>query len=214
MSHVVITDSKFEENGYWTNPVEKIVYLPTAEDVALFDQNGYDLTDLEKHYAYSNWSKPKKHREHRVALKQPWFVQELPVIEGAVLNHSLLFERKGYAGAALEELQHWARELPLIHKIIAIRPKWGLDFSMDWVDRQGNAFELLHWEFDSFNYEEICAVKESVEPILLSIDWNNAAKNLIKYKDNWHHLDFFAQSDWKCEYFGISKERFKMVIWN
>jgi hypothetical protein len=214
MSHVVITDSKFEENGYWTNPVEKIVYLPTAEDVALFDQNGYDLTDLEKHYAYSNWSKPKKHREHRVALKQPWFVQELPVIEGAVLNHSLLFERKGYAGAALEELQHWARELPLIHKIIAIRPKWGLDFSMDWVDRQGNAFELLHWEFDSFNYEEICAVKSSVEPVLLSIDWNDAAKNLIKYKDNWHHLDFFAQSDWKCEYFGISKERFKMVIWN
>lgn len=211
---MVITDSKFEENGYWTNPVEKIVYLPTAEDVALFDQNGYDLTDLEKHYAYSNWSKPKKHREHRVALKQPWFVQELPVIEGAVLNHSLLFERKGYAGAALEELQHWARELPLIHKIIAIRPKWGLDFSMDWVDRQGNAFELLHWEFDSFNYEEICAVKSSVEPVLLSIDWNDAAKNLIKYKDNWHHLDFFAQSDWKCEYFGISKERFKMVIWN
>lgn len=211
---MVITDSRFDPNGYWTNPVEKIVYLPTAEDLALFDQNGYDLTDLEKHYAYSNWTKPKKHREHRVALKQPWFTQELTQIEGAVLNHSLLFERKGYAGAALAELQHWARDLPLIHKIIAIRPKWGLDFSMDWVDRQGNAFELLHWEFDSFNYEEICAVKESIEPVLLSIDWNDAAKDLIKYKDNWHHLDFFAQSDWKCEYFGISKERFKMVIWN
>ena len=209
---MVITDNQFEANGYWANPVEKIVYLPTAEDVALFDQNGYDLTDLEKHYAYSNWSKPKKHREHRIALKQPWFTQEY-AIEGAVLNHSLLFERKGYAGAALEELQHWAKALPLIHKVIAIRPKWGLDFSMDWVDKQGNAFEVLHWEWDSFDYEEICAVKEKVEPILAAIDWTDAGQRILENKGSWHHLDFFDQSDWKCNYFGIPKEQFKMVTW-
>jgi hypothetical protein len=213
MSHVVITDSEFDPNGYWDKPVEKIVYLPTAEDIALFDQNGYDLTDLEKHYAYSNWSKPKKHREHRVALKQPWFAQELPQIEGAVLNHSLLFERKGYSGAALEQLKYWAKTLPLIHKVIAIRPKWGLDFSMDYVDQEGNAFEILHWEYDGFSYEEICAVKSAVEPKILAIDWEQSAKDLIKYKDNWHSLSFFDQSDWKCNFFGIPKEQFKMVIW-
>ena len=212
MSVVDITDNHFDPNGFWDKPVEKILFIPTAEDVALFDQNGYDLTDLEKHYAYSNWSKPKKHREHRVALKQPWFTQEY-AIEGAVLNHSLLFERKAYTGPALEQLQNWANDLPLIHKILAMRPKWGLDFSMDYVDRTGNAFELLHWEWDSFEYEEICAVKESVETIIKNIDWDTAAKDLIKYKHQWHHLDFFAQSDWKCNYFGISKERFKMVIW-
>ena len=94
-----------------------------------------------------------------------------------------------------------------------MRPKWGLDFSMDYVDREGNAFEILHWEWDSFDYEEICAVKERIEPLLLSIDWQQAAKDLIKYKDNWHRLDFFAQSDWKCDFFGIPKEQFKMVIW-
>jgi hypothetical protein len=212
MYTVVLTDNKFDANGYWTNPVEKIVYLPTAEDVALFDQNGYDLTDLEKHYAYSNWSKPKKHREHRMALKQPWFKQE-HTVEGAVLNHSLLFERKGYAGAALEELQHWAKELPLLHKVIALRPKWGLDFSMDWVDSKGNAFEVLHWEWDSFNYEEIEAVRQTVEPILKAIDWQEAGQNILAKKEQWHHLDFFAQSDWKCSFFGIPKEHFKMVAW-
>jgi hypothetical protein len=212
MTTVVITDSQFDANGYWTNPVEKIIYLPTAEDVALFDQNGYDLTDLEKHYAYSNWNKPKKHREHRVALKQPWFTQE-HTVEGAVLNHSLLFERKGYAGAALEELQHWARALPLINKVIAIRPKWGLDFSMDYVDRAGNAFEVLHWEWDSFDHEEIQAVKLEIEPVLKAIDWQDAAQNILANKNLWHHLDFFAQSAWKCNYFGIPEEQFKMVAW-
>lgn len=212
MSSVVLTNNQFDPVGYWINPVEKIVFIPTAEDLALFDQNGYDLTDLEKHYAYSNWAKPKKHREHRVALKQPWFTQEY-TIEGPVLNHSYLFERKAYAGAALEELTFWARDLPLIHKLIAMRPKWGLDFSMDYVDRQGNAFEILHWEWDSFNYEEIETVRKTIEPLILAIDWQEAGSYMLKHKDQWHHLDFFEQSDWKCKYFGIPKERFKMVTW-
>ena len=212
MSTVVITDSEFNPNGYWDKPVEKIVYLPTPEDVALFDQNGYDLTELEKHYAYSNWSKPKKHREHRTALKQPWFKQD-HILEGAVLNHSLLFERKGYTGAALKELQHWAKTLPLINKVIALKPKWGLDFSMDYADREGRAFEVLHWEWDSFVYEETQSMKEIVEPVLLSIDWQDAAQQILAHKEEWYPLDFFAQSRWKCRYFGIPEERFKMVAW-
>jgi hypothetical protein len=209
---LTISSNQFDPNGYWDKPVEKLMFNPTHEDVALFDQNGYDLTDLEKHYAYSNWNKPKKHREHRVALKQTWFQQEYR-IEGAVLNHSLLFERKGYTGAALNELNYWAKELPLINKVIALRPKWGLDFSMDYVDRAGNAFEVLHWEWDSFDYQEIEAVRKEIEPVLLGIDWNKSAQDLLKYKSQWHHLDFFAQSDWKCNFFGIPKEQFKMVIW-
>lgn len=207
-----VSNNRFDPNGYWDKPVEKIVFIPTAEDVALFDQNGFDLTNLEKHYAYSNWSKPKKHREHRTALKESWF-EQTHSIEGAVLNHSVLFERKGYTGEALNELRRWANELPLIHKVIALKPKWGLDFSMDWVDRKGNAFEVLHWEWDSFNYNEIEAVRQEVEPVLLSIDWQDAGLKILAQKDQWHHLDFFAQSDWKCEYFGIPKERFKMVAW-
>jgi hypothetical protein len=212
MSKVTLTSNQLSSNGYWDKPVEKILYVPTHSDLDLFDQNGYDLTQLEKHYAYSNHAKPNPHRDHIHALKWDWFKQEHKV-EGAILNHSLLFERKAYAGPALEELEHWARELPLIHKILALRPKWGLDFSMDYVDRAGNAFEVLHWEWDSFNYAEICAVKESVEPVLLAIDWDDAAASILKHKEEWHHLDFFAQSAWKCNYFGIPRERFKMVSW-
>jgi len=49
--------------------------------------------------------------------------------------------------------------------------------------------------------------------VINSIDFEQAGRDLLKYKDKWHHLDFFAQSDWKCDFFGIPKERFKMVIW-
>jgi hypothetical protein len=209
---LVLTDNQFNPEGYWSLPMAKLVYLPTPEDVDLFDQNGYDLTILEQHFAYGNWTKPKRHRDHIRALKNDWFTQDVAA-EGPVLNHSLLFERKAYAGEALEQLKYWARTLPLIYKLIAIRPKWGLDFSMDYVDRAGNSFEILHWEWDSFSCDEINIIKQEIEPVLKNTDWRDAANQLIKYKEKWHHLDFFAQSDWKCDYFGVPKERFKMVIW-
>lgn len=209
---ITLTNNQFDANGYWNRPVEKILYIPTSSDLDLFDQNGYDLTQIEKHYAYSNFAKPKTHRDHIHALKWDWLTQE-PKVEGAILNHSHLFERKAYTGQALKELEYWARELPLIHKILALRPKWGLDFSMDYVDRQGNAFEVLHWEYDSFDYTEIIAVKEQIEPVLLAVDWDDAATTILKHKDEWHHLDFFAQSAWKSNFFNIPKERFKMVVW-
>ncbi len=209
---IQLAGNKFNQEGYWNKPVDKMVFIPLKEDIDLFDQNGYDLTIIEQHFARSNNTKYTWHREHIRCIKQDWFTQE-DCIEGSILNHSNLFERKGYAGDALKQLEYWAKELPLVYKIIAMRPKWGLDFSMDYVDRKGNSFEVLHWEWDSFDYAEISAIKETVEPILLAIDWQDAAQNLLKYKSEWHHLDFFGQSDWKCNYFGIPKERFKMVIW-
>ena len=209
---LTLTDNRLDPNGYWDQPVAKILFIPTTADIDLFDQNGYDLTTLEQHFAYGNYTKPKKHREHRRALKQEWFIQK-EVTEGAHLNHSLLFERKGYTGAALEQLTYWAKDLPLINKVIALRPKWGLDFSMDYASANGTAFEVLHWEYDGFDYEELEAVRQTIEPILLAIDWNDAAQQILTHKDQWHHLDFFAQSRWKCDYFGIPEERFKMVAW-
>jgi len=186
--------------------------MPTRRDFDLFDQNGYDLTPIEQKYAWANRTGVFRHREHRTAIKSDWFVQPETVV-GPVLNHSCLFERKGYSGDAREELLEWSESMPLCHMLLSLRPKWGLDFSMDYVDLEGNVFEILHWEWDSFNYDEIMAVKRSVEPILSNIDWKDAGKQLLATKDQWHHLGFFEQSDWKCRYFGLQPERFKMVAW-
>jgi len=203
--------NKFNTEGYWTCPL--VNYQPIISDLDLFDQNGYDLTALEQRYSQVNSTPVHRHRAHRTAIKSPWFTQE-PVGVGAHLNHSLLFERKAYHGLAREQLVSWAVELPLLHKLLAMRAKWGLDFSMDYVDHAGNTFELLHWEWDSFDYSQVEAVRARVEPVLLAIDWEDAAHALLARKDEWHHLDFFAQSDYKCRYFGVPKEQFKMVLWN
>jgi hypothetical protein len=210
---ISLADSQFDDNAFWTNALLEHT-CPSAHSVALFDQNGYDLSELEIMYSKVNANWHSMHRNYtHIALKNLWFVQEPEVEEGAVLNHALLFERKGYAGAALEQLETWAQQIPLFYKVARYRPKWGLDFSIDWADTQCNVFEIFHYEFDSFDYTEIQQVKSQLEPMFLNQDWKAAAKELLRRKQEWHDLDFFGQSDYKCAFFGLPSERFKMVAW-
>jgi hypothetical protein len=132
---------------------------------------------------------------------------------GPHINHAVMFERKGYSGEALQQLTTWAGYRPQFHKLIAMRPKWGLDFSIDYADREGNVFELLHWEYDGFEHDEIQNKKIRMEEFLVNQDWTDRAKTMLARKDEWHGLGFFEQSEWKTRFFGIDKERFKMVLW-
>jgi len=206
------THHKFNPDPYFRKPISQIA-VPGIEQTELFDQNGYDLTALERCYAEANGQAGRWHRPNHFALKYDWFVDEENSVSGAHINHALLFERKGYVGEALAQLQDWAQHNHLIYKIIKMRPKWGMDISVDYVDTSGNVFELLHWEYDGFSYEEISEKRRNVEKFLLSVDWDTSAAEMIARKNEWHHLGFFEQSAWKTEFFGIEKERFKMVLW-
>lgn len=223
-NNLIKCDSKFNINRYWTNIIDtKIHYVDenSSHLLDLFDQNGYDLTELEKLYSLYNedtefGSKVLNHREHRFSIKKPWYVQVLPLgyyPEGAVLNHCYLFERKGYSGAALDQLKSWAVINPLFYKVIAIQPKYGIDFSMDYIDREGNVFEIFHYEYDCFSFDDIEIARQKVESVIENTDWNAAGKELLRRKDEWINLPFFEQSDWKCLYFGLPSEKFKEVCW-
>lgn len=214
MQDLKLTDSQFNPNPYWEVPLDSKRPL-TYVTPDLFDQNGYDLCWIEELSCVANQAanQLQSHRSHRSALRSKWLAQPYKK-EGAVLNHALLFERKGYTGRALEQLKEWAEDQPAYYRLINIKPKWGLDFSMDYYDREGNTFEVLHWEYDGFDYNEINDKKQEVEQQLISIDWDDAAKEILKRKDEWYSLDFFQQSDYKCNYFGIGSERWKMVVWS
>jgi len=187
-------------------------YTPEDKDVAIFDQNGYDMCPVEIAFADRNGFIQSYHRKTHIALRQEWMVHE-PTNVGAHFNHCNLFERKGYRDEARDQLIEWTKTNPMIWKIVKIKPKWGLDFSVDYVDREGNVFEVLHWEWDSFNYNEVVDKRNIYEGKLINTDWNDAAERLLRRKDEWYNLDFFAQSEWKCNYFGIEPEQFKMVLW-
>lgn len=209
---IKLTDNKFYENRTWSKPVNwDSLPSNSSELVEIFDQNGYRLTKLESHYAGANNHPIVKHG-HEVCLRQNWFTEE-EANTGAHLNHAFLFERKGYEGEALEQLKAFAKENNLIHKLVNYKGKWGVDFSIDYVDTFGNSMELLHFEYDSYNYQEIQSIKGIVEETISKVDWEAAARYLMIHKNKWIDLEFFEQSKWKTDFFNLPAERFKMNAW-
>lgn len=209
---IKLTENKFYENRTWNKPIKWDNHLSNSSElVEIFDQNGYRLTKLEAHYAEAN-NHPVVQHGHEVCLRQNWFTEEA-VSTGAHLNHAFLFERKGYEGEALEQLKTLAKENNLIHKLVNYKGKWGVDFSMDYVDTFGNSMELLHFEYDSYSYQEIQDVKGIVEETISKVDWEAATKYFMIRKYEWIDLEFFDQSKYKTDYFGLPAERFKMNAW-
>lgn len=209
---ITITPSEFYANKTWDKPLDW-QYFPgnTNMLVELFDQNGYRLTDIEQSYAKANGQLFVEHG-HEKAIRKLWMTYDQKDT-GAHINHAFLFERKGYSGAALEQLKEEAKYFNLLHKLINYKGKWGVDFSMDYVDAKGNSMEIVHFEYDSYEFEEIQQIKTFVEGVVAKVDWEHAAKTLIRDKEEWINLEFFAQSKWKTDYFGLPAERFKMNAW-
>lgn len=220
MNDLTKTHYSFDANPHWSNPLPEYFIEENKHIIfsslctKLFDQNGYDLCPLEQMYAKFNETTTTVHRHKKhISIQRPWFLQLDEKLTGYVLNHSMMFERKGYTGPALEQLLTFAKKNPLIYKVIQVKPKWGLDFSMDYVDETGNCFEIFHHEYDSFVLEDVIKMKKIMEEKIESVDFDYVAKDLIERKKEWLNLEFFEQSEWKCKYFELPNERFKMVVW-
>ena len=206
-----LSKENYNTMGTWGCALEQM-NCPNADMLHLFDQSGYDLCPLEQEYAKVNMGEPEYIR-YRRAIAKPWILSETDKT-GPHINHSYLFERKGYHGYALEQLGHWAEGNHLIHKMTQLKSKWGIDISLDYVDDvRYNTMELFHYEWDSNNLDEVLAKKEEIQEIVFSMDWQEFTNFKLKYKDEWIHLDFVGQSKWTTEQLKLPKEKFKLVTW-
>ena len=206
-----ISDNKLNRQAFFLDPTEDIEVLKNNNSVDLFDQNGYHLTKAEQAFLVCNGYRPFE-RRHEDCLRYDWLTWDKK--EGAHINHSDLFERKGFASVAKEQLEYIAQEYnPMLYKLVKMKPKWGIDISIDYVSKDA-VFEVFHYEWDSFEYDAVIEKKLEIEEFILKLDWDDVAKSLWKIRDQWYDLNFFEQTQWRTDYFGLSPEKFKNVIWS
>ena len=207
---MTLTDNKLHEQGYYLDPTDEIEVLKDPNCVDLFDQNGYHLTKAEQAFLSKNGFRPIE-RRHEDCMRYDWFVWDKRY--GAHINHSDIFERKGFKSVALEQIEYIAKENnPMLYKLVKMKPKWGIDISIDYVSKDA-VFEVFHYEWDAFEYDAVMKMKEVIEKFVLDQDWDDVALKLWKKRDEWYHLDFFDQTKWRTDYFGLQPEKFKNVIW-
>ena len=205
-----LTENKLHKQPYYLDPTDDIEVLKDPKCVDLFDQNGYHLTQAEQVFLSKNGFRPIE-RRHEDCMRYDWLVWDKR--DGAHINHSDLFERKGFRSVALEQIEYLAKENnPMLYKLVKMKPKWGIDISIDYVSPDA-VFEVFHYEWDAFEYDAVINMKGVIEEFVLNQDWDDVAKTLWKKRDEWYHLDFFDQTKWRTDYFGLSPEKFKNVIW-
>jgi hypothetical protein len=207
---IKVSNSKLREEAYFLDATEEIETLKNPNSVDLFDQNGYHLTKAEQAFLTRNGYQPIE-RRHEDCLRHDWFIWDKR--EGAHINHADLFERKGFKDQALEQIDAIAEYNPMLYKLIKMKPKWGIDISIDYVSKDA-VFEVFHYEWDAFEYSAVMEKKHEIEYFVLNQDWDDIAKKLWKKKDEWFYLDFFEQTKWRTDYFGLTPEKFKNVIWD
>ena len=206
-----IADTFLKKEPNFLDATEDILTLRDPNSVDLFDQNGYHLTKAEQAFLVRNGYQPIV-RRHEDCLRHDWILWDKR--DGAHINHCDLFERKGFGDQALDQLYAIAESNnPMLYKLIKMKPKWGIDISIDYVSKD-HVFEVFHYEWDAFEYDAVIEKKLEIEKFVLNLDWDKVALELIELKDQWYHLDFFEQSKWKTDFFGLSPEKFKNVIWD
>ena len=206
-----VANTFLKKEPNFLDATEDVNILKDPNCVDLFDQNGYHLTKAEQAFLVRNGYKQIE-RRHEDCLRQDWFIWDKR--NGAHINHSDLFERKGFSDQALEQLHAVAESSnPMLYKLIKMKPKWGIDISIDYVSKD-HVFEVFHYEWDAFEYDAVIEKKLEIEKFVLNLDWDKVALELIELKDQWYHLDFFEQSKWKTDFFGLTPEKFKNVIWD
>jgi hypothetical protein len=191
---------KFNPDPYLRKPIARhqVENLPFKD----FDKDGYEVpTPLEwLHYEANNINLNREIQFH-IAPVQEWYTDVEQSEHGLVLDHCMLLTRYAFGGEAREQIIEVSKNRPILQKLLNIKPKWGIDFSLDYVTHD-IVMEVIHIEQDFDNINEAEQAKAKLEYIIDSTDWYDGAMRLYQRKDEWINLSSDDHSDYKAQFFG------------
>jgi hypothetical protein len=198
--HLVNLKPEFTNSPYLKKPIQQL----DAETLPLrdFDKDGYEVpAPLELAYYKSNNVIMNTEIQYHIAPVQEWFTDTENSEHGLVLDHCMLLTRYAFAGEAREQLEKVAKNRPIVNKLLSIKPKYGIDFSLDYVTHDV-IMEVIHIEQDFTTLEEANEAKERLQHIIDTTDWYQGVIDLQRKKHEWENLSSDDHSDYKAQFFG------------
>lgn len=161
-----------------------------------YDKDGFELNLAER--AYYKHSNIQLHDcLNHICCQQKW----LDITSDTVwTDHALILHRYDYADEALKQIRNQSVQCPPAGWIIQTRRKWGFDLAVDATSMYGQAFEVVHIEYDECNYETFREELKKAEEQIERMDWDKAAQQVWNHRDHWMYLKGFQQNHWKAKY--------------
>jgi len=168
-------------------------------DFSWYDKDGFELCTAEKKL-YKATGFPLTECLYHLCWQDTWLKSNH---HNLIIDHAMLLHRCDFDGEAKDQLKRASVETPTAQFLLRTKKKWGFDFALDYVDFEGKIWEVIHIEWDSYDYDEIVNMKNAVQEKILSLDWEDISKHIIAKESEWSNLSGFKQNDWKAkEIFG------------
>ena len=179
-----------------SNPVCRNAAPAVAvEDFQYYDKDGFELSRAEQKFYLANSLPLHDILNHR-CWQEPWF--ELEARENdLILDHCMFLCRASYEDLALRQLEDVKKTIPTADLMIRTRQKWGFDFALDAVADDGTVYEVLHIEYDNYDFITFREQMLMFDVKVRHTDWQDCAKRVWAQRDEWEYLSGFAQNDWK-----------------
>lgn len=183
-----------------SNPTcTRSVDIIKADDFKYYDKDGFELNFAEQKF-YAEMGHPIWHSilNHH-CWQEPWFELEKDNTF-LILDHSMFLCRCNYEQAAADQLKSLKSIIPSTDFLLRTKRKWGFDFALDAVTKDGTVYEVLHIEYDSYDFDRFKNHMISFEWNVRHTDWIDAANRIWAMKNQWEYLAGFDQNHWKAEY--------------
>jgi hypothetical protein len=169
------------------------------DDFQYYDKDGFELNLAEQKFYQAMGFPIELPILNHHCWQEPWFELEQGK-HNLILDHSMFLCRCSYEGDAEDQLRTLKSQIPLADYLLRTKCKWGFDFALDSVTEDNTVYEVLHIEYDNYDYENFKNRMLQFEWTVRHTDWFDAAKSIWENKNQWEHLSGFNQNHWKAKY--------------